>query len=380
MFLALAVSSFLIWLVRGLDMLAGVLFRIPELPAAVPQSVPAAVFPKISIIFSARNESAGLRPALASLLAQDYPDYEVIAVNDRSDDDTMQVMQSFAADPRLKVIPVKDLPSGWLGKNHGLHQGYLRSEGDWLLFTDADVIFKPDTLTSALTFVKGRGWDHLTLVPEMILSRWIEKVFVVYFVLAFFMRFRPWAAAESRSGAFVGIGAFNLVSRRIYEACGTHRAIPMKVIDDVELGKLIKLGGFRQIICYGEKFISVPWVSGWKGVFNSLMKNAYAGLDYQWIMIPLMTVHYFWIDLIPFLAVLFGSGYVRLIGMMAIVMIAAVYGAVGKRSSYALWVFPFHAFAGLLLLVIFWRSAWMVWTRKGVVWRGTFYPLNQLKV
>ena len=116
---------------------------IPALPAV---KAPGAL-PSLSVIVPARNEATAIGPALASLLAQDYPGLEIVAVDDRSTDGTGDVLRALAAaNPSLRVLRIDDLPSGWLGKNHALWRGAQRSTGTWLLFTDADVVFAPGTL------------------------------------------------------------------------------------------------------------------------------------------------------------------------------------------------------------------------------------------
>ena len=126
------------------------------------------MLPSLSIVVPARDEAASIGRALGSLLAQDYPDLEVIAVDDRSADGTGDVLREVAArEPRLAVLRVDDLPAGWLGKNHALWRGAQRSSGQWLLFTDADVVFAPGALRRALAYAVDQGLDHLTLAPRL---------------------------------------------------------------------------------------------------------------------------------------------------------------------------------------------------------------------
>ena len=140
--------------------------RLPWLAEVVPLSSPDA--PLLSIIFAARDEAEKLPAALATVLAQDYPNYEVIAVNDRSQDQTPAILHQFERiSQNLKVINIGQLPPGWLGKPHALAAGFERSRGEWIVFTDADVHFAPDVLRLAVALAQQRQWDHLSLFASI---------------------------------------------------------------------------------------------------------------------------------------------------------------------------------------------------------------------
>ncbi len=364
----------LIWLFQAEDIVRGILFRTPVLkagPRAVPQPAP-----KISIIFSARNESANVRPALESMLGLDYPDYEVIAVNDRSEDETYAVLKSFH-DPKLQVLNILELPEGWLGKNHALFEAYRHSTGSWLLFTDADVHFHRDTLKASVEMIQEKNLDHLVVFPDMICGKWIEKIFCSAFILAFFRRFRPWKALDPESENFIGVGAFNMVRRETYRGAGTHQKIAMDVLDDIHLGRMIKVFGGRQMGVCGPELVKVRWAVGWEGVLKSLEKNAFAGFDYSAPLLVLATFAGILLDVLPFPALFFPKTFLP--AMVAVFCIAAAYAA-GSRINRGTWVsFFLHPLGMLLILALMWRSALKVLSEGGVTWRGTFYPLDQLR-
>ena len=153
------------WLTHGLRVAYGAI-RIPWIKNFAAASD--ADCPRISILFAARDEEEKLAAALATLMEIDYPGLEVIAVDDRSKDATGAILDEFAAaHPRLRVVHISQLPSGWLGKPHALQNAYEASTGDWLLFTDADVRFKPDILRRSIALAKARNLDHLTLMGDV---------------------------------------------------------------------------------------------------------------------------------------------------------------------------------------------------------------------
>src|SRR5215218_1760725 len=161
--------------------------------------------PPLSIVVAARNEARGIEQAMRSLLSQDAPRLEVVAVDDRSDDATGAILDRFAeGEPRLRVVHVADLPPGWLGKNHALWLGAERAGGELLLFTDADVVMAPDTLRRAAAMMAAGGIDHLPAGMHVDMPGWLLKTFGVFFGLMFTVFSRPWKARDPRSRSHVG--------------------------------------------------------------------------------------------------------------------------------------------------------------------------------
>ncbi len=366
---------FFYWLIRAVDLFWGLLWSIPTLR---PLTSKGHSNPKISIIFAARNEADKVHEASLRMLSQDYPDFEVIAVNDRSEDATAAALATIKNE-RFKTITIKDLPAGWLGKTHALYQGYLASQGDWILFTDADVMMQPTTLATAMQVVQQAKLDHLTLFPGLIIKEWIEAIFTTYFTLAFNMRYRPWAASSPKSKAYVGIGAFNFIKRKAYEKIGTHQALALDIADDMILGCLVKRAGLRQAVFLGHEFLSVRWVQGWKGVLSSLHKNAFRGLDYSVINLVGATAALLLIDVLPYGMLFVGDAPTKYLSLGIIMLLFFIYAAGQKYNPQSLKVFIFHPSSSLFFIFILWRSAAAALLQGGVTWRDTFYPLQQLR-
>lgn len=374
----LALLVFLYWLVKGIDFIVGVLFRTPHLKNFESGSPPHQRPPKISIIFAAKNEALSLGEALEKMLMQNYPDFEVIAVNDRSDDETLLVLNA-VKHPHLKVVDLTQLPEHWLGKTHALYRGAQVSSGEWLLFTDADVNMWPHTLSAAMGAVNSKKLDHLSLFPKIVLKSYLETVFVSYFSIVFNMRFRTWAARSRRSRAYVGIGAFNLVRREAYEKIGTHRSLALDIADDMMLGKLIKRAGFHQMAMVGDPYVSVRWVEGAKGVLQSLHKNGFRGLNYNRFILIAVTAGMILIDILPFVGLLVFHGIAFWLCAATVILIGFVYLSGIFFMPLTLLAFPAHVFASFLFIYILWRSALSAIKKGGIEWRGTVYPLKELR-
>jgi cellulose synthase/poly-beta-1,6-N-acetylglucosamine synthase-like glycosyltransferase len=196
--------------------------------------------PKVSIIVPARNEEASIAASLSQLLNLEYDSYEVIAVNDRSDDGTGEIMEHVAsgsgAHARLKVVHIDELPHGWLGKAHAMWTAGKAASGEWLLFTDADVLFRPDSLRRAIAYAEAERADHLVVFPWMIMKTAGEKMMIAFFQTLFIFGHRPWKVADPKTKDHMGVGAFNMVRREVYEAIGSYHALRFEVIDDMTLG------------------------------------------------------------------------------------------------------------------------------------------------
>lgn len=316
---------------------------------------------------------------MRSLLAQDHPDFEVIAVNDRSGDETLSILRSFSGDRRLKIIDVQELPPGWLGKTHALHQGYSISSGEYLLFTDADVLFEPGALSSAGEAMRAGSLDHLVLFPKLLTGGLIEKAFTQVFGLALFRRFRPWDAANPDSSAHMGLGAFNLVRRSAYKKIGTHQRLALEVVDDMTLGRLIKENRLRQQVMSGVDLVSVRWVGNAGGVVRSLEKNGFAGMGYNLLTLIAGTTAVLILDVLPFLFLFLARGPVFLFCFGILACLILVSRSACRKMSGDWRLFWTHPFASLLLLFVLWRSAFLILRAGGVRWRDTFYSLDQLK-
>ncbi len=339
--------------------------------------------PLVSIIVPARNEERDIEQSLTRLLALDYDNYDVIAVNDRSTDRTGEIMErvmtSPAAHGRLLVIHHRELPPGWLGKTHAMWTATNEANGDWLLFTDADVQFKPDSVRRALVYAEAEHADHVVLFPQMIMKRPGEFMMIAFFQTMFVFGHRPWKVADPKSRDHMGVGAFNLLRRSTYEAVGTYAALRMEVLDDMKLGKVVKNAGFAQRNVFGGDLISIRWARGASGVVDNLTKNFFAVLSFQWPRTLLSAFGLAFLNLMPFLGVWLAHGWERLPYAIALASMFSIYVGMSWRSKVPAYYFLLHPISTMLfvytLLLSMCRTLW----NDGIIWRGTRYPLEELR-
>jgi len=372
----------LTWLSRLVGAGFGML-RIPDISDAEWDRYPASPVPRVSIVVPARNEEENIAKTLTQLLALDYPNYEIIAVDDRSIDRTGEVMDSVAAGANasrlLKVIHIETLPAGWLGKAHAMWKAAAQASGDWLLFTDADVLFKPESVRRALGYAEAERADHLVVFPRMIMKTAGEKMMIAFFQTLFVFGHRPWRVADPKTKDHIGVGAFNLIRRSVYEAIGTYQTVRFEIVDDMKLGKVVKNGGYAQRNVFGDDLITVRWAKGAMGVVNNLTKNSFAILSFQWWRVLLSVAALLFLNLLPFIGVMLAHGWARLPFAVALFSMFSIYVGMSWRSSIPPYYFLLHPVSTVLFAYTMLRSMLLALWRGGVVWRGTKYSLDELK-
>lgn len=337
-------------------------------------------WPRVSIIVAACNEERSIDEAIRSLLTIHYPSYELIAINDRSTDHTGQILDAIHREfPNVQVQHIKKLPEGWLGKNHALYQGAKAAQGEWLLFTDADVVFDPRALSIAMRHVLFNQYDHLALAPRMISSRFWLRGLIFLFMFNLMLFFRPQNAKNPRSDAHMGVGAFNLIRREVYEAIGTHKAIRMRPDDDLKLGERVKRAGFKQDFGVAEEILRVEWYSSIMEMMRGLEKNTMAPFDYRisqllFGLIPLSVLY-----LLPYIGPFVTQGWVRVVYWIMFsccLLYFCLHDRFSLRSVVYYLLFPILV---PLFIYALGRAAILTWKRGGIVWRGTLYPLDVLR-
>jgi glycosyltransferase involved in cell wall biosynthesis len=373
----IALITFILYFVATLDLLSGnrTVKALRDVPP-VPGSKPA----RVSIIVPARNEQRNIREALQSLLELDYPDYELIVVDDRSEDSTGRILDEMAAAyPRLKVIHVDQLPHGWLGKNHALWVGSKVATGDLFLFTDADIIMEPTILTRAVAFLENSSLDHLAATPSIRMPTLFLSMFGASFIIFFSLFARPWKARDPKSRCHIGIGAFNLVRGEVYRKVGGHETIRLRPDDDIKLGKIVKKGGFRQDVVYAPEFMAVEWYSSVAEVIRGLEKNAFSGADYNIPLVLAGSLFHIVCSLWPFLAIFVTHGAVRGIYLATVCLIIVSFADSARFHRASPWHVIGYPLTTALFVFIILRTMLLNLVQGGIYWRGTFYSLQELK-
>ena len=336
---------------------------------------------RVSVVVAARDEAATIAAGLGSLLAQDHPDLEVIVVDDRSSDGTGAMIERLAAqDPRVRALRIDELPAGWLGKNHALARGAALATGRYLLFTDADVVFQPDTVSKAVAYAATKHIEHLTAAPGIRARSWSLAMLVGTFAVLLGRFTKPWRARDPRSAAYIGIGAMNLVRRDAYDAAGGYGAIRLRVDDDLLLGERLKRRGSRQDFVIGRGAVEVEWYPSLPAMVRGLEKNAFAGLDFRLGLVAATSLVLLALFIAPFLLVFASDQWiVRALYSAACAVVVAGQAAAARESGVAVWTALLAPLGVAVFLFTLWRSTWLTLRQGGVRWRGTLYSLQELR-
>lgn len=361
--------------------------NIPTLTAAEQLKAPT-----VSIIVPARNEENNITRCIRSLLEQDYSQYEVIAVDDGSTDKTGQILDELARTHpqgnRLWILRLRDeLPAEWAGKPHALHRGVQESQGEWLLFTDADTWHAPNALRSAITQAVEEGMDLFTVGTQQELPAFWERVLMPMAYLGISMQYPPRLVNDPKSKVAVANGQYLLIRKTVYEITGGYARLDLRstLLDDRDLAHVVKSNGFKLHFVDGRDLVHVHMYRGLRDTWHGWRKNAYLGSRGGLLFVLLELFGLPMITIVPFLLPLLarltrardGSG----IGSTEATTASVV--ELLPLLSYRLWLnnmlrvpwyYAFtHPLAGVIFEGILGESTWRVLTHKGIDWRGRQY-------
>ncbi len=337
-------------------------------------------WPRLSILIPALNEGTTIRSAVTTILSADYPDLEIICVNDRSTDNTWEVIEDLAAhDKRIKAINISELPSAWLGKVHALDQALAAATGHYVLCTDADVHFSQDALKRAVMMMEHRRLDHLSLLPKIASAGFLFDTALAQAGWVLFYFINPARMGTDSCRGPMGVGAFNLVRADLMHRIQPFKILRMEVIDDIGLAIVCHQAGGKCAFMGAGPAVSLEYYAGYGEMLKGLEKNAFALSRYS---AARATAENLFVIVAPFIAFVwpfFRSDWTIASGI-AVYLISCL---LEFRSLQNHWVNPavIPAFpVGMILCGIAGiRSMIQTLRRGGINWRGTTYPLSDLR-
>jgi chlorobactene glucosyltransferase len=352
----------------------------------IPRSVIGGDAPMVSVLLPVRNEERTIGLVLSSLADQEYPNYEVLILDDHSDDATVSCARPLIeANPRFRLLQGKELPDGWVGKNFACHQLSQEAKGDLLLFIDADTVHTRQSVSSAVAELERTGAGLLTLIPDERMETFWEKTFLPLLHFTLFALLPAFLFSRSRPAKLaMANGQYLLFRREDYERIGGHQAVRRAMVEDVWLSRLIKAHGARLAIGDGGMFVSCRMYRSLGEIWNGFSKNLFAGFQYSIPAMALAMIFNFCSSVFPFAALLWGvfagdvqsSWFLLVAAQVAILLGIRVVLAV--RFHLSVWSAFLHPLAVLVLIGIAVNSCRWVFSRRGVRWKGREYDLRRL--
>ncbi|MEP6470927.1 MAG: glycosyltransferase [Acidobacteriota bacterium] len=344
------------------------------------------LLPRVSIVIPARDEAAGIEGTVRSHLAQDYPDFHVVVVDDRSRDGTAEIVEAIAReDPRLTLVRGNEPPDGWLGKPHALWQGARVADGDRILFADGDVRYEPRALSEAVSVMDDRGLDLLAFFPRLEARGFWENVLMPYLAVAVFLGL-GFLARVRRFPIAMGAGAGNLIRRRTYDAVGGHAALRDSVVDDVRLAGTVKRAGFRVAAFRAEDRVSVRMYEGFRGVWNGFTKNiAWVYSGFGGILLFGLTMVLLAVSIAPALVLVLAAIGAK-VPKGDVLLAAAIFASsVLLRGTLAavlggpLWPAATHPIMTAVWAGLMGRSLFQRFIRRRLTWRGREFDARRAR-
>jgi glycosyltransferase involved in cell wall biosynthesis len=336
--------------------------------------------PCVSVLVPARNEAATITPCVISLLNQDYPDIEVIVLDDASTDDTGVQLDALAKSyPRLKVIHARDnLPTGWNGKSYACHRLSEQATGEWLLFTDADTEHTAQSVAQGIAQAIALDAHLLSAFPFQQTLTWSEQIavsFIVDFLPLLGLDLRAIASNEGVQAA--ANGQYLLVRASSYRQAGGHEAVYNELLDDFALARLFRANGYKIALVDGKEMLQCRMYHNarelWQGFSRSLMHglsgSSISRRSFWWV--PLFAWGYASLFVNPFYRLFVGEQ--RWLSLLEVVWLGILRGTVNwylKRSMLEILTTPLAAWSVMALEI---GAIYRRWQRQTIAWKGRSY-------
>ena len=228
---------------------------------------------KVSVNLPARNEEKFIEKCLASLVGQDYDDYEIIAINDSSNDSTGNIMKKYSEKfSKVIFVDAKPKPDGWMGKNWACMEGYKKASGNLLLFTDADTVHTSSVISLAVSHLLSLEVDALTVIPKMLCLDKITKITLPMISTFLHTRFSALRVNDTSKNTGYFFGSFFIMKKSTYDSVGTHEGVKSELVEDGALGKKVKESNFKMRMVRGEHLIDAVWARDSFTLWNALKR------------------------------------------------------------------------------------------------------------
>lgn len=345
--------------------------------------------PFVSVLVPARNEEHNISAIINSLLSQDYPSYEVIVLNDNSEDKTLDILEKIRKEhPELIILNGKPLEYGWTGKCFACKQLVDVSKGSYILFTDADTVHNPNSLRDSVTIALNRDADLLTLFPKIRLVTFSEKIimpmlwFTVVMLLPFFFVDKKGFVKFS-----IGMGPFMLFKKTAYEKIGGHLSVKNAIVEDVWLARKIKEHGLQLVVEDGQNILSIRMYRNFKEIWNGFSKNIFAGFEFSSIALFSVNLMYLLLFFHPFMLLFIqlslktSLDFVTFLLLFQVIILYFCRIIVSSKFKLGIISTILHPLGALSVPIIALNSWRWIKASAGAKWKGRVYkPVNNKSI
>ena len=377
----------LVWIYRTFSVYSprsrGPILSAETIPEAGPQGL-------VSIIVPAKDEETNIEAALETLRAQDYPEIEIIVVDDRSTDGTADVVRRVAErDGRVRLVQVAELPAGWFGKPHAMHVGAREARGRWLLFVDADCRQAPHSVRAGVHFLADAGGDMLSLWPVLEMHGFWENAVQPVAGSVLVAWFRPERVNNPRRRVAFANGQYILVRREVYEAVGGHAAVRSEIVEDIAMARLVKNAGHRLLNAVGTDLFTTRMYDSLRAMYRGWTRIYYGGFKGVGRLLAVLALTFLF-TLLPFMVLAAAAAAVAAgvrqawvpatlgLSAVAIVLMLATMRRLYLLSRANPWYLAFYPVAVALVLAFEAGAIVRALGLRGVTWRGTTYKGGQV--
>lgn len=333
--------------------------------------------PLVSVLVPARNEGGNIEKCILSLLEQDYPNYEVIILDDNSEDDTLIKLEKIKEEyPNIEIFSNDVLLDGWTGKNFSCHTLSRYAKGEWLLFTDADTVHSSDSITSSIGAIIAERAELLSIMPELVMKSLSEKLFMplAHFALLSFLPLGLMNTIKDPR-AVIAMGPFMLINAKFYRKIGGHEKIKDKIVDDLRLAQEVKRNGGKVVFMDGQDIVTVRFYNNLKDLWNGFSKNSFGAFDNSPLILLIFLSLIFVIYLLPFF--LFLSGILKfqfyLLPSLQVFLITLHRYILSVRFRINLLLIFLHPAALIFGFLIALNSMQLTILNKAMVWKERIY-------
>ncbi len=346
-------------------------------------SIPEYDLPSVSVLIPARNEERNIQKCVESLLSQDYKNFEVIVLNDNSEDSTLEILKEIKSKySNLRVINGKPLETGWTGKNYACHQLYQESKNEYLLFTDADTVHYENSILNSVTRAINRKADLYSLIPEMTLKGFAERIIMPGIHYTSFTLLPYYLAETLKSPAFaMGVGPFMLFKREVYKEIGGHELLKSDIVEDVRLAKNVKKAGYKVVVNKGIDIFSCRMYQSFTEIWEGFSKNIFPGMNYSSITLFSVFFVYLLLFFMPFVGLSISAFmkneilfYNYLYQTFIVLLMRVLINHAFKLGFISTLFHP----VGIFIISMIGFNSWR-WNKlgKGSLWKGRVYSKSE---